>query len=611
MIEIVLGIVVVLAYMKLNEMNDRLIFMGKKIENLQYSLNDIQFGGNSPKPKADEKQEFQQAHSSVKPKPLHTNTPIQRMDLPKRAGNTKTEGLSKKVQKQFGSKSMEDFLVGNLLLNISIVAFVLGVGFFLKYSIDQNWIPIWGRIFIGIAIAIGMIVGAINIREKHPKLFSEVLFGGAIAILYLSIYAGFALEGFKFLSFQISFISMIAITILAGVISLRFDSLPTAVFGLVGGFATPFLINNGAENIEALMIYILILNLGVFYISFSKRWSLLNILAFILTYIIEFGTVKFSHEHFSFLLLIYFVIFVIYSIVPFIHEIRKKDIKLDTTLTVLFGANIVLYLLVTAKLFLDYGYEFKYFSSITILTAIYLFLYAYRLKQEGKFTNNLYSLITAKAIGLLILTPAILLDGRALSAVWAVEATILLFISQKSNNKSHIYFGMIGLGLAFFKFIADIFEVYHTGELDMKQFVIASIVIGAFLYAYRFRWEDKLQKIVDEFSLHLMLVAGAVIMLFVFLNINVINWTKLYAPDAQHISTTLLWIVFGISMFVVSLKKGMEQGKQVAIGLILLAIVKAFFIDLAGADAIYRIVLFMVVGILLFVLAFYYKKREV
>ena len=65
--------------------------------------------------------------------------------------------------------------------------------------------------------------------------------------------------------------------------------------------------------------------------------------------------------------------------------------------------------------------------------------------------------------------------GRALSAVWAVEATILLFISQKSNNKNHIYFGMIGFGLAFFKFITDMVGVYYTGELDIKQFVIAPI----------------------------------------------------------------------------------------------------------------------------------------
>jgi len=612
MIEIALIVVVVLAYMKLSEMNDRLIFMSKKIENLQYSLNDIHFGNNLPKKDIDieiEKGIQQKPLNITKPIKTNNNT-IQRIDLTKRVDKTENKDFSKKVQNNFGSKSMEDFLVGNLLLNISIIAFVLGVGFFLKYSIDKDWIPIWGRIFIGIGIAFGMIAGAIKIRENSDKLFSEVLFGGAIAILYLSVYAGFALDGFAFLSFTTAFVSMLAITALAGFISLRYDSLPTAVFGLIGGFATPFLINSGYENVEGLMIYILILNLGVFYISFSKRWSLLNILAFALTAIIELSSARFADEKFTFLLVIYSVIFVIYSIVPFIREIRKKDIKLDTELTVLFGANIVVYLLASAKLFLDYGYEFKYFSIITTLTALYLFFYAFKLKKEGKFTNNLYSLITAKAIGLLVLTPAILLDGRALSAVWAVEASILLFISQKSNNKNHLYFGMIGFGLAFAKFMHDMVEVYRTGELDAKQFVIAFIVIGSFLYAYSFKWEDKLKKIVDEYGTPKLLISGASIMLFMFLNIELINWTKLYAPQAQHIATTLLWIVFGISMFVISLKKDMESGKQLAIGLILLAIVKAFFFDLAGADSIYRIVLFMVVGILLFVLAFYYKKRE-
>jgi len=591
MIEIIFAIFIVLAYMKLHEMNDRLILMGKKIESLQYSLNGLQFKANSPKPA--------------------TNTPPARKNnLPEKTKKMEDESFFQKILKRFANKSLEDFLVGNLLLNISIVAFVLGVGFFLKYSIDKNWIPIWGRMFIGITIALGMIIAAINIREKYPKLFSEVLLGGAIAILYLSIYAGFALDGFKFLSFRISFVSMVAITVLAGTMSLRFDSLTTAVFGLIGGFATPFLINNGAQNIEALMIYTLVLNIGVFYISFSKQWSLLNILAFIPTYIIELTTTRFSDKYFSFLLSIYCVIFIIYSIVPFIKEIRTKEIKLKTKLTLLFGANIVFYLSVTAILFLDYGYEFKYFSIITTLTALYLFLYAYILKKRGKFTNNLYSLVTAKAIGLLILTPAIMLEGRALSAVWAVEAAILLYISQKSDNKSHIYFGMIGFLLAFLRFIADMIDIHHTGELNAKQFVMAGIAVGAFFYSYTFGWKEDLEKIARKFNLHLMLVAGGVIMLFVFLNINVINWTKLYAPNAQHIATTILWILFGIAMFVISLKKASQRGKQTAIGLILLAIVKAFFIDLSGADSIYRIVLFIVVGILLFVLAFYYKTRK-
>jgi len=51
-------------------------------------------------------------------------------------------------------------------------------------------------------------------------------------------------------------------------------------------------------------------------------------------------------------------------------------------------------------------------------------------------------------------------------------------------------------------------------------------------------------------------------------------------------------------------------GKQVSIGLIMIAVLKAFFHDLAGADALYRIILFIAVGVLLFVLAYYYKKER-
>ena len=614
MIEMILGIVVVLAYMKLNEMNDRLISMGKKINSLQYSLDLMQFG-KSAIPKEKQKDEPLTITKSLDIDTKHDDP--QKIEISKVRKEPKQEGLSERLQKRFGSRSLEDFLVGNLLLNISIVAFVLGVGFFLKYSIDQNWIPIWGRMFIGIGIAFSMIVAGIKLREKHPKLFSEVLFGGAIAILYLSIYAGFALEGFAFLSFQIAFVSMVAITVLAGFISVRYDSLATAVFGLIGGFSTPFLINNGSENLEALMIYILTLNLGVLYISFSKRWSLLNILAFILTSIIEMSVTGFADEKFAFLLAMFSTIFVIYSIVPFIHEIRKKEIHLDTQLTALFTLNIVVFLLITAKLFVSYGYDFKYFSSVTIATALYLFYYAYRLKLEGKFTNNLYSLITAQALGLLILTPAIIFhDEQVLSAVWAVEATILLYISQKSNNIHHLYFGMIGFVLAFLRYLFDLLDIYNSVDTQnyshelSKQMVIATIVIGSFFYAYRFTWQEKLQKIADKYALTKKLVMGAIVMLFIFLNVEIINYTKLFFPNAQHVSTTLLWVVFGIVLFVVSLKQNISEGKNVAIGLILLAIIKAFFIDLAGADAIYRIILFIVVGVLLFVLAFYYKKRE-
>ena len=596
-------VIFIIGVIKLRSLDDKLTSVSRKLDSLQYTLNDFLCNGQRDTP----------AKALIEPLKLEV-IPLVKEEILK----VKTKhSFMEEFQKRFKIKSLEDFFIGNLLLNVSIIAFVLGIGFFLKYSIDQNWIPIWGRVLIGIAIAIAMLYGGIRTVKNSHKLFSESLFGGGIAILYLSIFAGFAIEEFAFLSFPVAFGFMIIITILSGVISTRFNSITTAVFGLIGGFATPFLINSGQENIQSLMIYILILNLGVLYIAISKKWSLLNWLAFILTILTELGAVYKSTEIFYFLVAIFFVLFIIYSIVPFINEIRLKDISLNPKLVMLFGINLLAHLAILAQLFISYDINFTYFSIVTILLAIYLLGYAYYLKKRGVFAQNLFFAILAQAIGLLLVTPAILFKGEILSAVWAIEAAILLFIAQKSAQKSFLLFGFLGLILSFFRYLGvNISDAYYLLNAEsyfqdlMRQTITALLVIGAFFVSCKFQYNNSLQKIADDYRSKDFIMGAGVFLLFVFLNVEIANIAKLFFPKAQQIATTLLWVLFGISMFVISLSQNIQMGKKVAMGLIFIAILKAFFIDLTDVDAIYRIVLFIMVGVLLFVLAYYYKKKS-
>lgn len=597
-------VIFIIGVMKLRSLNDKLISVSRKLDSLQYTLDDFLHNGQRDTPPQPIK---------TLPEPLKLEV-VPLTKKPEDSLETKYDFIEE-FKNRFKIKSLEDFFIGNLLLNVSVIAFVLGVGFFLKYSIDQNWIPIWGRILIGIAIAIAMLYGGIRIVKNSHKLFSEGLFGGGIAILYLSIFAGFSLEEFAFLSFPVAFGFMIIITMLSGLISTRFNSITTAVFGIIGGFATPFLINSGSENIQALMTYILILNLGVLYISISKKWSLLNWLAFILTILIALGAVYKSTEIFYFLAVIFFILFIIYSIVPFINEIRAKDISLNPKLVMLFGINVLAYLAILAQLFIVYDIDFIYFSIITILIAIYLLAYAYYLKRRGVFAQNLFFVILAQAIGLLLLTPAILFKGDTLSAVWAIESAVLLFIAQKSAQKSFLFFGFLGLALSFFRYLGvNITDAYYFFSVEyyfqdlLRQTIIALLVIGAFFISFKFHYNNSLQKITDKYRSKELIMGAGVFLLFCFLNVEVINTAKVFFPKAQQIAITLLWILFGISMFVISLLQNIQMGKKVAMGLIFIAVLKAFFIDLIDADAIYRIILFIVVGVLLFVLAYYYKK---
>ena len=599
---------IIYALMKLSEINNHLLMIKRKLDSLQYDVSGLILGENREPAIQEQIAEERPPIASI-PLPREEEIPV-RSTVPKRP--KKEKSFTEDIKERFGSSSLEDFLVGNLLLKVSIVTFVLGVGFFLKYSIDQNWIPIWGRISIGIMIGLGMLWAGQRDMDNAHKLFSEGLFGGGIAILYLSIFAGYTVDGFAFLSFTVAFIAMMSTTILAGWISVRFDAMSTAVFGLVGGFATPFLIHTGSDNLSALMIYILFLNLGVLYISISKKWPLLNWLSFFFTAVIEMQVSRELASSFGFLLTMFVSIFLIYSIVPFIKEIREKKVSLDGSLLRLFGANIIIFLMASFSLFYTYDLNTKMTSIITIATALYLFSYAYYLKRAGGFTKNLYYVMIAIATGLLLLTPIILFEGNLLSATWAIEAVILYWVANKSKQSQMLWFSALAFLLSFMRYISENIDTVvnismnHTYYHDLlTQTLSAVVVIGAFLLPYKLPKQR-----LNGYDLQMILNVSGVFLLFVFLNVQVYNWALNTLPRAQDIATTLLWVLFGIGLFVVSLVKDKELGKQISIGLIIIAVIKAFFHDLAGADPLYRIILFIVVGMLLFVLAYFYKRKK-
>src|SRR6185312_868972 len=85
---------------------------------------------------------------------------------------------------------LEKFIGENLINKIGIAVLVLGIGFFVKYAIDQDWINQIGRVAIGIFCG-GILLGVAHYLRKRFKAFSSVLVGGGIAVLYFTIAIAF------------------------------------------------------------------------------------------------------------------------------------------------------------------------------------------------------------------------------------------------------------------------------------------------------------------------------------------------------------------------------------------------------------------------------------
>src|SRR5690606_23797780 len=112
---------------------------------------------------------------------------------------------------------LEKFIGENLANKIGIGILVLGIGFFVKYAIDQDWINEIGRVFIGI-VAGGILLGIAHKMRKTFAAFSSVLVGGGLAVLYLTI--AIAFHEYEIFNQTVAFVIMVVITAFAVLLSL-------------------------------------------------------------------------------------------------------------------------------------------------------------------------------------------------------------------------------------------------------------------------------------------------------------------------------------------------------------------------------------------------------
>lgn len=174
------------------------------------------------------------------------------------------------------------FVKQNVLTIIGILTLVIGIGYFVKYAIDKNWIGETARFAIGIFTGFGIMAIGYFIQKKN-KIFSSIISGGGIAILYLSVTLAF--QEYHLFSQNIAFIFLVFITILAVITAYFYNSEVLIIFALIGGFASPLMVSNGNSNYLFLFIYISLLNLGMLAISYLKNWKSIGWFSFFTSYL--------------------------------------------------------------------------------------------------------------------------------------------------------------------------------------------------------------------------------------------------------------------------------------------------------------------------------------
>ena len=316
-----------------------------------------------------------------------------------------------------------DFLKQNILAIAGIFTLVLGIGYFVKYAIDNNWIGEAARAGIGFAAG-AVIIGIGHFLRKNYSVFASIITGGGIAVLYFT--ATIAFREYHLFSQNTAFLITCVITVLSIFLSYYYKSEILIVFSLLGGFLAPLMISTGESNYLFLFIYITFINIGMLAVAFLRGWKSIGWIAFIFTSIYlgywtivntEFITICF-----------YALSYIIFYAFALQNYFTKKN---------LFPWDILMLVLINFTGVIGTVYIFKQlqYDPIIIFPAGFALLNSFMLYREHteKRFGTVYSVFSGIAVSLITVAFALQFRANLITCVWAVEATLLLFIWKKTG----------------------------------------------------------------------------------------------------------------------------------------------------------------------------------
>lgn len=284
------------------------------------------------------------AMSAVTPPPVPEHLKEESSSQPQPAPFTEPKQKPRRKQKR---RNFEKLIGENLLGKIGILALVIGMGFFVKYAIDNNWLNETGRTVLGLMVGCGLWVIAWFLRDRY-RSFASVLSGGGFAVCFVTV--AIAYNFYHIFSPTASFAIYVCLTAFMIFIALRFNRRELASVGFIGGFMAPFLCISDSGNFIMLFGYIAVLNVGMAIITVRRKWWELAAIGCLLTWIIVF--IQYATEGLTFEIaawtLGYITFFVMLFSLPLATVLRhdRRQSWLGMVLILTSAINFVAYLII-------------------------------------------------------------------------------------------------------------------------------------------------------------------------------------------------------------------------------------------------------------------------
>lgn len=513
------------------------------------------------------------------------------------------------------------------LLIIGIVTMVFGIAYFLKYSFERGWIGPAGRVAMAYLWGIGFLITGNQFRKRF-EAFGLVLIGGGIATLYFAAFAAFQI--YHLFAQTPSFSVMVVITIFASVLSIVYDTKWLAILGLIGGFLTPVMLSTGQDNQIFLMTYMTILNFGILGVAYYKKWDILNMLGFAATYLLYTGWFikHYADMHYAnmpaneskfwpaiiFLNIFYFI----YCIIPFAYQFFRIGREQIT------GS-----LIITLNSFIAFGFSYfmirerfslEWVSVITILYAVVFLAMASYLYRKDLYQKTAFAVFLSQSALFLIITIPIIFSKHWITIFWTTQAIVLLWSGVKLDRKSLINGAYALFAVTILKFLFyDYPAVFRLSAAnfylkDSYTYLLAEryitslfLLFGLFVFAFMVK-KISLSQLSPNRKDSTFIYGLAGILLFIMLNVETSSFFHDYLIRARFAAISVLWTLFSVMLMLKGFKDNVSYIRILSLALFFITLIKVFFFDIAKIDTPYRILSFIILGVVMIGASYLYHK---
>ncbi|MFM8952805.1 MAG: DUF2339 domain-containing protein [Planctomycetaceae bacterium] len=360
--------------------------------------------------------------------------------------------------------STEYAVASQWLLRIGIVVLVVGIGFFIKWSIDRGLLGPQARVALAAAAGLTMLILGTRLLGGRYAVMGQGLLGGGLATLYFSVYAAHQLFGL--VAAGPAFALMAAVTVLAGGIAVRFDSILVAVLGIIGGYVTPLMLATDAVNLPALFGYLLVLGVGVLGICVWRHWPLVNLLAFVATWILVPAALQ-SYEIAQFWSVYPFIVgfFGLFSTMTFLHKaVRGTESQALDVLDVLaMLVNAAVFFGISFRL-VEQAFGRREVAVVSLgLAAFFTAHLLWVLRRRAADRALLVSFVGLAAFFVAVTMPLVL-SREWITASWALQALVLLWMAGRLGSGVVQGMAIALLALVFVRFHAiDLVREFRPG----------------------------------------------------------------------------------------------------------------------------------------------------